>query len=177
MRKRTILIGLSLVIFFPGIIFIGVSTIPKSGFVQYKEILVGPLGGSEIEDMAIQLPYPGTCGINFTGSFQGYEGQSVFVVWDRSDPHMSRLVFSAPEFHAETPPPRVIEFGIDEAGFYSIDFNIIVNDDSGAELYQYRYRMGDFFPYAHLYPFGVPLAISGLVGVAAGLFIPFKSEE
>ena len=173
MRKRAIVIGLSLVIFLMGIILVGVSNVSKRGLVEYKETLGEPLRGSEIMDTAMNLPEAGTYGINFTGSFQGYEGHPIFIIRD----HDGLLIFPGPDFDPLAPPPNIIEFDIDDPGFYSIEFNIIVSDDSCVELYQYKHEMGDIRPYVHLFNVGVPVAISGIVGSIVGLFVLSESEE
>ena len=173
MGKRTIVIILGLVIFLAGIVLLGVSIVTKKTLVEYMEPLGEPLEGSEIMDMATYLPYAGKYGINFTGSFQGYEGQPIFIIRDSE----GLLVFSGPEFDTSAPSSNNIEFDIDEPGFYSIDFNIIASDDSIVELYQCMYRLEDIRPYAHLFNVGVPLAISGIVANVVGLFVLPKQED
>lgn len=173
MRKRGIVIILSVVIFLAGIVLIGVSNVSKAGLVEYKETLGEPLKGSEIMDRGMNLPYAGRCGINLTGSFQGREGLPIFIIRD----YAGLSVFSAPGFDASAPSPQIIEFDIDEPGFYGIDFNIGASDDSCVELYQYRYRIGDIRPYAYLFNVGTLLAISGIVGCVVGLFLLSNPEE
>jgi len=170
MSRQGIVIVSSLVIFVVGIFLMGISNVSKNEPIPYKSPLVEPLEGSRINDMWINIYESGTCGLNLTGSFQGYEDQSIFIIRD-SEGH---IVYSSPSFPA---PSDIIEFDINEPGWYSIEFNIIVTDDSCVELYQYKYQIGPIRPYVHLYYVGAPLAISGIIGVIAGLFVLSGQEE
>lgn len=174
MSRRTKVIGLSLLIFFFGIFLTGLSNVLIEGLVPYKEALAEPIRGREIEATLLffQLWEAGTCGINITGSFQGYEGAPIFIITDLE----RDLVLLGPEFNVTTSPPRIIEFDINEPGVYRLEFNIIASDDSCVELYQSKYEMGSIRLYVYLYYVGVLLTISGVVGVIAGLFVLSERE-
>lgn len=169
MSRRMKVIGLSLLIFFVGIVLTGLSNVLVAVPVEFKIALIEPLEGSSVTDIMVPIENAGTCGINLTGSFQGYVEEPIFVVRDFD----GYLVYVSPYFPA---PSNIIEFDIDEPGIYSISFFIIVSNDTRLELYQYMFETRSIRLYFYLYYVGIPLAISGTVGVAAGLFLLSEEE-
>jgi len=172
MKKRAIVIISGLIMFLVGIGLIGLSNVTIRGYFEYSEPLGEPLEGNQIVDMAMWLPYAGKYGMNFTGSFQGHEGEPIFSIRDSEN----YLVFSSPEFDTSL-PSNLMEFTVDEPGLYIIDFNIVAGNDSRLQIYQFKYRIGDIRPYVYLYYAGVLLAIFGIVAVVVGLFVLSKPAE
>ena len=169
MSRRTKVISLGLLIFFVGIILTGLSNASVAVLVKVKNALIEPLEGSKITDMMVIIENAGTCGINLTGSFQGYVEEPIFII----RAFEGYLVYTSPYFPA---PSNIIEFDIEEPGIYSIDFFIIVSNDTRLELYQYTFETRSIRLYLYLYYVGIPLAISGTVSVAAGLFVLSEEE-
>lgn len=171
MSRRMIVIGLSSLIFLVGIVLAGLSNVSVEVLVEVKNALIEPVEGSRIGDMMLMLVIenPGTVGVNLTGSFQGYEEQPIFIIRDFE----GRLVYSSPYFPA---PSNIIEFEIDEAGLYDIEFLIIASNNTRLEIYQYIPEMRSIRVFSYLYYVAAPLAISGIVGVAAGLFVLSEEE-
>ncbi|UCE43721.1 MAG: hypothetical protein JSV57_05050 [Candidatus Bathyarchaeota archaeon] len=173
MVKRTIVIASGLIVFLAGIILIGLSNVTKSGLIERREAFGQPLEGSGIIDVAMNLPYAGKYGINFTGSFQGHEGEPIFYVRD----YQNNLIFAGPGFGPGTTFPIVIDFQIAEPGLYSIDFHVVASNDSRVELYRYGYEVGDVRPYVYLFYVGASLAIAGIIANVVGLFVLSEPRE
>ncbi|UCC33505.1 MAG: hypothetical protein JSW53_00390 [Candidatus Bathyarchaeota archaeon] len=173
MSKRTIAIVSGLILFLAGIILIGISNVTMRGLIESREAVGNPLEGSGIIDMAMNLPYAGKYGLNFTGSFQGHEGEPIFYVRD----YQNQLIFAGPEFGPGTTFPIIVDFQIAEPGLYSIDFHIVASNDSRVELYRYGYEAADVRPYVYLFYVGIPLAIAGIIANVVGLFVLSEPKE
>lgn len=166
-------IGLGVLIFCLGITIIAVSTWSTLGSFRYKQILVTyPLSGTgtDIPLSAMIGPFEGIkAGINISGSFEGYQNQALFWVRDLN----GNLVYSSPAFPA---PSNIIEFYVNP-GWYTITFNLLFNEDSRVEVYEYREEIGIIYPHKSLYTPGVFLSVAGLVASAVGAFIPSKKTS
>lgn len=166
-------IGLGVLIFCVGIIIIAVSTWSTLGSLQYKQILVTyPLSGTgkDIPLSAMIGPFEGIkAGINISGSFEGHQDQALFWVRDLN----GSLVYPSPPFPA---PSNIIEFPVNP-GSYTITFNLIFNEDSRVEIYEYREDIRMIYPHRILYYPGVFLSVAGLIASAVGAFIPSKKHQ
>lgn len=171
MRRGMKVIGLGVLIFCVGIILIAASAWSTLGSFQYKQILVTyPLSsgtGKDIPLSAMTGPFEGIkAGINISGSFDGYQNQALFWVRDLDD----KLVYSSPPFPA---PSNIVEFPVNP-GWYKITFNLIFNEDSRVEIYEYREDTRMVYPHRILYYPGVFLSVAGLIASAVGAFMPSK---
>jgi hypothetical protein len=171
MRRGMKVIGLGVLIFCVGIIIIAVSTWSTLGSLQYKQILVtyplSPGTGKDIPLSAMIGPFEGIkAGINISGSFEGHLDQALFWVRDLD----GRLIYSSPAFPA---PSNIIEFYVNP-GFYTITFNLLFNEDSRVEVYEYREDIRMIYPHRTLYYPGVFLSVAGLIASAVGAFMPSK---
>ncbi|MDH5451242.1 MAG: hypothetical protein OEZ29_06615 [Candidatus Bathyarchaeota archaeon] len=178
MKKQTIIIISGLMVFLIGISLIGVSNVSRRGLVEYRAPSELRLEGSEIMDLLYSLhgpedEYAGKYGLEFSGSFEGHDGEPIFLIRDYED----YPVFSGPGFDTNTPPSGIIDFPIGTSGFYILDFNVVAGNESRVELYPYKYQIGEIRPYVYLFFAGIPLAISGIVANVVGLFVLSKPKE
>ncbi len=165
-KRRIVLIVSGLLMFLVGIALMRLSMFSRDEPVPYKEQLQTFMG-SELTDVAILFTLPGRCGVNINGSFHGSETEPVFRVRDFE----GDLVYVSPNF---PPPSNSMEFDIESAGLYSIEFNVTLDSNSQVEVYQYRYTIEKVYPYEQWYYPGIGIGIIGLVLVAAIVLRPSK---
>lgn len=169
MKKGNLLIVVGVVVFLTSLFLIRWSSIEvdkptreRQSVVSYPAPVPSPL--------MIQFPSQVLCGLNLTGSFVNYtQGEPIVEVLDPQ----GILVFSRSAF----PPPSVIEFDSNAAGFYSIYFNLVFGQGGGVEIYYYVESTEIVRPNGWAF---LPAVFGGVVGVAVaavGAFVSYRESE